>query len=115
MLSTWVAGREPALIGMLIGIAIRLFGSWLDFGVEQQALVNAAVAAAVGLIVALSTRDGQPAAILGLAQAFVALAIGFGLRIDPDTQAMIMSAVALVISMYERTQITAPTPPEPPA
>lgn len=114
MLSPWVAGREPALIGMLIGIAIRLFGSWLDFGVEQQAVVNAAVAAAIGLIVALSTRNGQPAAILGLAQAFIALVIGFGLRIDSDTQAMIMSAVALIISMYERTQITAPVPPEAP-
>jgi hypothetical protein len=112
VLSAWVAGREPALIGMLIGIGIRLFGSWLDFSIEQQALVNAAVAAAIGLIVALSTKDGQPAAILGLAQAFIALTIGFGLRIDSDTQAMIMSAVALVISMYERTQITAPTPPE---
>lgn len=113
MLNTWTAGREPALLAMLVGIAIKLFGSWADLGIEQQALLNAAAAAGIGLIIAIATHDGQSAAILGLAQALISLVIGFGLRIDPDTQAMAMSAVALVIGMYERTQVTAPTPPEP--
>lgn len=112
-MSTWVAGREPALMGMLFGIAIKVTGSWFGIGIEQQALLNAAVAAGLGLIVAIATHDGQSAGILGLAQAVIALIIGFGLRLDGDTQALIMSAVAIVISMYERTQITAPEPPEP--
>lgn len=113
MLNAWIAGREPALLGTLIGIAIKLFGTWLDLGVGQQAVLNGATAAGIGLLVAITTHDGQSAAILGLAQALIALVIGFGLNVDPDTQAMVMSALALVIGMYERTQVTAPEPPQP--
>lgn len=112
-MSTWLAGREPALIGMLIGIGIRLIGTALDLSTSHQALINAAVAAIVGLIVATVTRDGQSAALLGGAQALIAVALGFGLAIDPDTQALIMSGVAALSAMYERTQITAPAAPEP--
>lgn len=109
----WSAGREPALLATCVGILIKLIGSWLDLSIDLQSLLNAATAATIGLIIAYTTRDGQSAAILGFAQAFIALAIGIGLRIDPDTQAMIMSAVALAIGMYERTQVTAPVPAEP--
>lgn len=115
MLNAAIAGREPALLSMVIGICIRLLGSWAGIAVEQQALLNAAVAAGVGLIVAIATNDGQSAALLGLAQAAIALGLGYGLEIDTDTQAMIMSAVAVIQASYERTQVTAPTPPDPPA
>lgn len=103
--------REPALITTLAGITIKLIGAWIDLGIEQQALLNALVAAVVGVIIHMSTRDGQSAAILGAAQALIALVIGFGLRVDPDTQAMIMSAVGLAIGMYDRTQVIAPVQP----
>jgi hypothetical protein len=113
LMQRFAAGREPALIAALIGIAIKLFGAWLDLGIEQQALLNAITLAVIGVFVAVVTHDGLSAGIVGLAQAGIALLLGFGLRIDGDTQVMIMSTIALAVSMYERTQITAPVPPPP--
>jgi hypothetical protein len=110
---TWlpIAGREPALLGVLLGIATRLLGVWLNLGGDAQALLNAATSALVGLLIASATHDGQSAALLGFAQALLALAVGFGLRLDADTQALLMSAVGLIAGMYTRTQVTALSPP----
>ncbi len=115
-MNSYLANREPALLATVAGIAIKLVAAyWLPLTTEQQALLNAAVAAGLGLAVAAITKDGLSAGILGVAQAFIALAIGLGLRLDPETQAMVMSAIAGVIGMYERTQVTAPAPPPPDA
>lgn len=112
MLNTYTPGREPALYATLAGTAIKLIAAfWIDLSIDQQSLLNAAVAAIIGLLVAHATIDGQSAAILGLGQAMIALAIGFGLGIDAETQALIMSFVATIVSMYVRTQVTAPVPP----
>lgn len=109
----WLAGREPALLAMLVGIAIKLIAAfWIDINIEQQALLNAAVAAIIGCLVAVVTRNGESAGILGLAQALLALAIGLGLHMAAENQALVMSFVATAVAMYERTQITAPVPPE---
>lgn len=112
-LNLQLAGREPALLSVLLGIAAKGLGVWLHFTTAQQALMNAVSAATVGLMVALATKDGQSAALLGAAQAVIALIIGLGLRVDPELQAMVMSAIALAVGMYERTQVTAPVPPQP--
>lgn len=113
-MNRFLAGREPALLATLAGIAIKLIAAFfIDLSIEQQSALNAIVAAVVGLAVAYATRDGLSAGILGIAQALLALAIGFGLHIDPDNQALIMSFVATAIGMYERTQVTAPVPPPP--
>lgn len=114
-MNRFVAGREPALLATLVGVVLKLAAAFLvDLSAEQQGLFNAVIAAGVGLIIAWSTRDGFSAGLLGLVQAVVALAIGFGLKIDPDDQALIMSAFATAVGMYTRTQVTAPEPPEPP-
>lgn len=111
-MNTYIAGREPAILAALTGIAVKLIAAfWADLGIEQQSLLNAAVAGGFGLAVATITRDGISAALLGLAQALLALAIGFGLHLGADTQALIMSILALIVGMYERTQVTAPQPP----
>lgn len=109
-----IASREPALWVALGSIAIKLLSAFfLHLGVEQQSAMNAVVAAVCGLVVAFSTRDGLSAAILGLGQGLLALALGFGLRIDADTQATIMSAIGLGVAMFVRTQVTALVPPPP--
>lgn len=107
-----IFGRDPAVILSLVGTAIQLFAAFvIDLSIEQQAACNAIFAAAIGLFIALCVKDGQVAAVLGFAQALIALAIGFGLRLDPDNQAVIMSFVGTAAGMFIRTQVTAPVPP----
>lgn len=50
------------------------------------------------------------AALLGLAQAALAAAVGFGLKMGAEDQAVLLSFVSVVLGMFERTQITAPVP-----
>ena len=106
-----IFGREPALWLGLLAAALKLATAFgLDVSVDQQSVINAAAAALVGVAVAVLTRDGIPAAILGAAQALLALGLGFGLHVSADQQAVIMSFVAVTISMFVRTQVTAPVP-----
>lgn len=105
--------REPAVWMTLFATAVRFLAAFvIDLTDSQQAVLNAAASATAGLIVALWVRrDGQVAAILGFAQALLALAIGFGLSIDAEHQAVIMSLVGGLVAMFVRTQVTAKVPP----
>lgn len=104
--------RDPALFVSLGATAIRLISAFfIALTVEQQAGLNAAVAAIAGLIVAFSVADGQVAAILGIVQALIAVAIGFGLDISPENQGVIMSFVGTALAMFVRTQVIAPVGP----
>jgi hypothetical protein len=106
-----IFGREPALLLALISILIKTLAAFgLNVTVDQQALINAVAAALVGLLVAVATHDGAAAALLGAAQAVVALAVGFGLQWSTDQQAVVMSLVAAAVAMWTRTQVTAPVP-----
>jgi hypothetical protein len=102
-----IFGRDPALWLTLIATAVRLFSAFvIDLSADQQAVLNAVA----GFVIAKVAHQGQPAAILGLVHALLALGVGFGLHMDPDTQALVMSFVGLVISMFIRTQVIAPVP-----
>jgi hypothetical protein len=102
--------REPALYLSLFATLVRLAAAfWWHLGDEQQALLNAAATAVAGLIVALwVARDGQVAALLGVVQAFLALAVGFGLNISAEGQAVIMSFVGAAAATFVRSQVVAP-------
>lgn len=103
-----IFGREPVLWLTLVAVAVKFVSAfWVNVSTDQQAVINAAAAALVGLLIALSVHDGVGAAVLGLVQAGVALAIGFGLHWSPDQQAIVMSAAAALIGMFTRTQVTA--------
>ncbi|SCF49491.1 hypothetical protein GA0070216_13510 [Micromonospora matsumotoense] len=68
-------------------------------------------AAAVGVAVAfIARKDGQVAALLGFAQASLAAAVGFGLNMSAEDQAVLLGFVSVVLGMFERAQITAPVP-----
>lgn len=101
--------RDPALWLTLVATAVRLASAFLlHLTGEQQAVVNAAATAVAALIVAFAVaHDGQVAAILGVAQALLALAIGFGLNVSAENQAVIMSFVGAVAAAFIRTQATA--------
>lgn len=104
-----IFGREPALWLALVAVAVKLLTAFgLDVSSGQQAVINAAAAAVVGLVVAVMVHDGISAAVLGLVQAGLALAVGFGLDWSADQQAVVMSAAAALVAMFVRTQVTAP-------
>jgi hypothetical protein len=104
-----ILGREPALWLALVAAVVKLVSAfWIKLSIDQQSLINALAAAIVGLIVAAIVRDGLSAALLGLAQSGLALAVGFGLHMAADQQATLMAAVGIVIAMFVRTQVTAP-------
>lgn len=103
-----ILGREPALWLALVAAAVQLgtaFG--LDLSKDQQALINAAAVAVVGVLTAISVHDGIGAAVLGLFQAGVALGVGFGLHWSPDQQSTVLATVAALVAMFVRTQVAA--------
>jgi hypothetical protein len=109
-----ILGREPALWLALAAGLVKLIGAfWLHLSVDQQSLINALIAAIVGLVVARIVHDGMSAALLGVAQGSLALSVGFGLHMSADLQATILSTVGVAIAMFVRTQVTAPVPAEP--
>ncbi len=104
-----VFGREPALVLTLIAVIVKTVAAFgVDVSTDQQAVINAAAAAVVGLAIAVMAHDGIGAAVLGFVQAAIALAVGFGLHWDAGQQAVVMSLVAAAIGMFDRTQVTAP-------
>lgn len=108
---TKIWGREPALLLALIAVLVKTLAAFgLNVTPDQQAVINAAAAALIGVTIAIATHDGLSAAILGAAQAVLALAVGFGLDWSADQQAVVMSLVAAAVGMWTRTQVTAPLP-----
>lgn len=104
-----ILGREPALWLTLVAVLVKVATAYgLNLTIDQQALVNAAAAAIVGLVIAAIVHEGAVAAITGLTQAGIALAVGFGAHLSADQQAALMSLVAIAVGMYVRTQVTAP-------
>lgn len=106
--ATRVFGREPALWAGLINAAVYLLGATvLHLSAAHEAILIAATAAVLGIVVALSTHDGVSAGILGLFKALIAVALGFGLKMTPDMQAVVLSFAATLSAMFVRTQATA--------
>ena len=105
-----IFGREPALVAGLVKAVIALavaFGlGWTN---EQVGLVNAVVAALLGVYVAWATKDTLASAVLALADAVLSLLIGFGLNLNTSQTAAVIAVVTVVISMFNRTQTTPAT------
>lgn len=103
-----ILGREPAAILSFAAVAIKLATAFgLGLSSDQQAVLNAVVAAGVGLAVAAMAHDALAAPLYGAAQGALALAVGFGLHWSADQQAIVLSFVQVAIGMFVRTQVTA--------
>ena len=110
-----IFGREPAVLLALVAVLVKLAAAFgIDVSGDQQAVINAVAAAAVGLTLAVMASDGVGAAVVGLIQAAVALAVGFGLDWSAEQQAVVLSVAAAVVAMWDRTQVTAPVPAKSP-
>jgi hypothetical protein len=106
-----IFGREPALWAGLINVAVYILGATVfHLSRNQEAVVIAVAAAVLGILVALSTHDGVSAAILGFVKAVIALALGFGIKLNADDTALILSVLATFSAMFVRTQATAKVP-----
>jgi len=102
--------RDPALWLFLVATGVRLFSAFvIHVDDDTQALINAlATAVASALVALIVRRDGQVPAILGVAQALLALAVGLGLHVSAENQALIMSFVGGLAAAFVRTQVVAP-------
>ncbi len=102
-----IFGREPALWAALLASLAQGAGVWFGWTGEQLGAVNAIVAGALGIVVALAVKDGVGAAALGGVQAVLNLVLAFGLDLNVSTQAAVMTLAAALIGMFVRTQVTA--------
>lgn len=105
-------GREPALLLGFAAAGLKLLTAFgLDVTADQQTLINAVLAALVGLWLAVLAKSGAwAAALMQLAQTVMALFVGYGLDWSADKQATVMATVAALLALFERTQLTAPRP-----
>jgi hypothetical protein len=104
-----IFGREPALWAGLANAAVFFLGAFVfHLSAGQEAVLIAACAAVLGVVVAVLTKDGLSAGILGVVKALLAVALGFGLKLDADSQAVLLSFAAALVAMFVRTQATAP-------
>lgn len=111
-----IFGREPAAVLALVAVGVKLLSAYVFHAtVDQQATVNTVAACVVALLIAISAHDSIGAAVFSLAQALLAAAVGFGLHVSADNQALWLSAVTVVIGLWSRQNVTAPVPAKVPA
>jgi hypothetical protein len=104
-----ILGREPAAWAALASIILQAVGAFAaDFDATKQAWVNAVVVAVLGLIVAFMVHDGVIAAIAGLVQATLTLAVGLGLDWSAEKQALVLTLVTAAVQFAVRQSVTAP-------
>jgi hypothetical protein len=108
-----IFGREPVTILAAIAIALKLLAAYgLEVTETQQTLINTFLAGAVAVASAVVLKTGALyAAILQLAQAALALFLGFGLEMTAEQQAGWMAIVAAALAVIERPAVEAPVPP----
>lgn len=105
-----IFGREPVAILAFVAVALKLSAAYgWNVSETQQTLIMAALSCAVALATALVLKTGAAfAAILNLAQACLALFLGFGLEMPAETQALWMFGVEAGVALLMRREVTAP-------
>jgi hypothetical protein len=105
-----IFGREPVYILAVIAVALKLAAAY-GIGVSdaQQTLINTLLACVVAVVSAIVLKTGAAgAAILQLAQAALALFVGFGLDMSATEQAGWMSLVSAILAVVSHGQVEAP-------
>jgi hypothetical protein len=106
-----IFGREPVAILAFVAATLKLGTAYgWDVSAEEQALVMAVLSCAVALVEAVVLKTGAVyAAIVNLAQAGLALFLGFGLEMSAEQQALWMLVVEGAVALVAvRPQVTAP-------
>lgn len=107
-----ILGREPVYLLAFVAVALKLSAAYgLDVTAEQQAVIMAVLSGVVALAEAVVLRTGAAAAaIVNLAQACLALFLGFGLDLSAEQQALWMLLVEGAVALMLRREVTAPVP-----
>lgn len=109
--SALLFGREPAMIAEVIASALVVLNLLMLPGLDPvlQSLINAVVAAAASLYIAVKVRsDSLLPVLVGLFKAGLALVVGLGVPLDNAAQAALLAFVGLVAGMFVRGQVSAP-------
>ncbi|MFD6094706.1 hypothetical protein ACFVWN_01285 [Nocardiopsis flavescens] len=109
-----VFGRDPVLWLGLLRAALYVISVFvLTVPEHVSAAIIAFAAAGFGLAdAAIVVRDKLVPAIMGFAEAGLALVLAFGVDLSADQLAAVMFLVATVTSFVTRTQVTAPVDAE---
>lgn len=101
-----IFGREPAVYGGLVEVVLTLMLVFGVDGLSKQSigLIMAVVSAALGLYTAWVTKDTLLGVAIGLLKAAFALLAGYGLELTQDQTGAIIAAVAVLLSVFQRTQ-----------
>lgn len=107
-----IFGREPAMWLALLGALWQVVSAFgLDFSAQTQSIATAAVAAVLGVIVAVQVHDGIVSAVNGLVVAAVSAVSYYAMHWDAAGQAKLVGAVMIVFTFFfVRQNVTAPVP-----
>lgn len=105
-------GRNPVVLLGLVSGAIQLLSALaLHLSVDQQGVLNSAVAVAVGALMAWQVSAEKGIALLsGVVKALMAVALAFGAHLDGATQSSIMVFVTAGVAFWLRGQVEAQVP-----
>jgi hypothetical protein len=110
---TKVFGREPAYwLALASGLIALVSAAVFPLTVDQQGVLNAVVAALLGITTAWALKgEGLVAALVGFFKAAIAAGLAFGLSLSPDVQSTAMVVVELVLTgVLVRPNVVAPVP-----
>lgn len=107
-----ILGREPVYLLAFVAIALKLASAYgLGVSDDQQTAIMAVLSCVVALATAIVLKTGAAAAaIVNLAQAGLALFLGFGLDMSAEQQALWMLLVEGAVAIFLRKEVTAPVP-----
>lgn len=110
-----IFGREPMYWLGFLAAALEVIAAFgVHVSATQQTYINTFAAAGVAVAAAIVLHTGALAAALAnLAQAGMALAVGFGLDWSTDTQGKVMAAVGALLTLWLRERVTPPVPTVP--
>lgn len=106
-------GREPAYwMSLFAGLLAMASALGLSLSVEQQGVLNAALAMIFGAITAVKVASEKAVpALVGAFKALIAVALAFGWTLSPEVQSSVVLVVELVLTgVLVRPNVTAPVP-----
>lgn len=110
-----IFGREAAFWLSLTSAAVAFFSAvFAPLSVEQQGVLNAAVAAVLGLTsIGFLKAEQSVAAVVTVFKALAAVGLAFGWKFAPEVQSTAMVLVELVLTgLLVRPNVVAKVPPK---
>lgn len=107
-----VFGREPAVWSSLVMAVVALLVAFgVDVSTETQGLIQAAVNAVLGLVVAALVHENVLPAVIAVIGAVLPLVVAFGFDITEAQQGAILAVAPIVLGiLFTRPQVTPKAP-----